>query len=62
MIVRDKFWEDLQPILKVDTEDGAIHVSVPLKVFNSVEIGGEVEIPDLDSHDAKVSGYFKIEF
>ena len=62
MIVRDKFWDDLRPILQVDTDDGAIHVAVPLHVFNNVTVGGEVSIPDLDSHDAEVGGFFLVKF
>ena len=60
--VLDRFWDDLRPILQVDTDDGAIHVAVPLHVFNSVTVGGEVSIPDLDSHDAKLGGFFRIDF
>lgn len=62
MKVLDRFWDELRPILKVDTDDGAIHIVVPVKVFNNVEVGGEVHIPDLDSHDATLGGFFRVDF
>jgi len=60
--VLEKFWNGEQPCVKLENDDGTLHVVMPLAHWNKIEIGADLKIPALGSDEAYAGGYFHMEF
>jgi hypothetical protein len=60
-LILSKFWHDLRPVLELQGDDGSVHVSVPVKLYNEVAVGLTIALPPLGSEDAHVLGVLEVE-
>ena len=60
--VLSKHWlENFRFILEVQDDDGpAVHVSVPVHIWNGAEVGATIKLPVLGSDEAEALGVFEV--